>query len=355
MQLGNRLDGRFRLRLLAVCTAVLSVFAASCPGGPATAAEARTPANWRLGAAAWTFRDVTFLEAIAKTAGLGLTAIEAYEGQKLAPDSDAKLGSELSAADLARIKAALEKHRVAITSIYIHSIPGDRAQAEKIFDRVKQLGAGMIVSEPASRDLAAIEPLCEQYGIDLALHNHPTEQSEYRDPAFVAEVCKGRGPRIGACCDIGHWQRRGIDTVAGLQTLAGRIFSLHMKDLDRAKPDGHDVPWGTGEGRIADVLAELARQHVDPRIIAVEYEYNVGKSLPEIARCVAFYRSAVAGCPSAPASFGRAGPPATSRPTGRRRSSGSLSSGCRSGCGIRSPARRWRSKRSATENRSTRQ
>ncbi|MCX7414611.1 MAG: TIM barrel protein [Planctomycetia bacterium] len=261
--------------------------------GMAAAAPGAVPD--RLGVAAWTFHDVTFLEAIEKAGGLGLTRIEAFESQKLAPDDVATVAGDLSAAQIARIRGALEKHGLTLTSIYIHSIPGDEAAARKIFERVKRLGAGMIVGEPKARDLDVIEPLCEEYSIDLALHNHPDDGSEYRDPKHLATVLASHGKRIGSCCDIGHWQRRGIDTVKGLETLAGRVLGVHLKDLDAARPDGHDVPWGTGVGRVADVLAELGRQESAPRIIAVEYEYNVGKSLPEIARCVAFFRSAVAG------------------------------------------------------------
>ena len=86
------------------------------------------------------------------------------------------------------------------------------------------------------------------------------------------------------------------------------MLGVHLKDLDAARPDGHDVPWGTGVGRVADVLEELGRQQASPRIIAVEYEYNVGKSLPEIARSVAFFReqvkdSAAAATPLPPTGF----------------------------------------------------
>ena len=61
----------------------------------------------RLGVAAWTFRDVTFVEAIEKAAGLGLTRIDAFESQKLAPDDPATVAGDLSAAQIARIRGAL--------------------------------------------------------------------------------------------------------------------------------------------------------------------------------------------------------------------------------------------------------
>jgi sugar phosphate isomerase/epimerase len=279
-------DTLFAATLL-VCSLLISPGAGVAADGPAAS-------DLRLGIAAWTFREVTFLEAIERTAALGLNFIEAYEKQRLAPDSDVTLASELSEADLARIRAALDKHGITLTSIYIQTIPGDPDAAAAVFWRVKKLGCGLIVSEPSSRDLGAIEPLCDRYGISLALHNHPTGKSEYHDPAFVAQVCKGRGPRIGACCDTGHWQRSGIDPVEGLRLLEGRVLSLHLKDLDTATLDGHDVPWGTGGGRIADVLVELDRQRADPAIVAVEYEHDVGRSLPAIVRSVAFFRQAKA-------------------------------------------------------------
>ncbi|NDC62749.1 MAG: hypothetical protein EBZ59_01875 [Planctomycetia bacterium] len=278
------------------CTIALRAPAIAAGEPPAPAVGRSLPAEWRIGAAAWSFNNLAFLDAIKRTAGLGLKYIEAFEGQKVAADLDpsVKMGPDLSDEVVARIRKALEESGVTLTSIYIRRVPGEPAACRKVFDLARRLGAGMIVSEPASGDLDAIEPICEEFKIDLAIHNHPTEASEYRDPAVVARACKGRGPRIGACCDTGHWQRRGIDPIEGLRTVEGRIFSLHLKDLNERTLDGHDVPWGTGQGRIADVLAELRRQNVDPRIIAVEYEHNVGWSMPEMARCVAFFRRTIA-------------------------------------------------------------
>jgi len=293
-----------RLCLQAVCAIIVLAgiareagLAVADPQADGSAAQARSiPADWRIGAAAWSFNNVTFLDAVKRTAGLGLKYIEAFEGQRVAADLDPaiKMGADLSDEVVARIRKALDEHGVTLTSIYIRKVPGEPAACRAVFERARRLGAGMIVSEPASGDIEAIEPVCEEYKIDLAIHNHPTEASEYRDPGYVAKVCKGRGPRIGVCCDTGHWQRRGIDTIEGLRTVEGRIFSLHLKDLNERTQDGHDVPWGHGQGRIADVLAELRRQNVDPRIIAVEYEHNVAWSLPEMARCVAFFRRTIA-------------------------------------------------------------
>ena len=175
---------RFPASLHALPAAALLLAAAVLCRHAAAAVAPAVPD--RLGVAAWTFRDVTFLEAFEKTAGLGLTRIEAFESQKLAPDDPATVGGDLSAGQLARIKAALAKHGLARG----------------------------------------------EYAIALALHNHPDEASEYRDPKHLAGVLASRGPRIGACCDIGHWQRRGLDTVAGLKLLDD--IAMHYDFIRRA-------------------------------------------------------------------------------------------------------------------------
>ena len=53
-----------------------------------TAAE---PFGWRVGPPAWSFKEFTFFEAIDKTASLGMTCIEALEGQPVMPGSDSKI------------------------------------------------------------------------------------------------------------------------------------------------------------------------------------------------------------------------------------------------------------------------
>jgi hypothetical protein len=52
----------------------------------------------------------------------------------------------------------------------------------------------------------------------------------------------------------------------------------------------HDVPYGTGVGRIALVLAELKKQGFEGNI-SVEYEYNWDHSVPEIRQCIEFVRN----------------------------------------------------------------
>jgi sugar phosphate isomerase/epimerase len=148
------------------------------------------------------------------------------------------------------------------------------------------------MSEPPEDALETIDKLCEEYGINLAVHNH-AKPSHYWSPDTVLSTCQGRSKRIGACADTGHWMRSGINPVEALKKLEGRIINLHFKDLNEYGMKGHDVPWGTGVGDAKAMLAEVYRQKLKA-FFAVEYEYNWENSLPEIAQCVAFFDKAAA-------------------------------------------------------------
>jgi sugar phosphate isomerase/epimerase len=253
------------------------------------------PLGWRLGSAAWSFNRFTFFEAVEKTAALGLHYIEAFDGQRLSPEGDVKMGVDLSAEALEKVRRKLDSTGVKLTSIYIHTLPGTESECRRAFEFCRKLGIETIISEPAPETLNVIEKLCDEYHVNVAIHNHPQGSSRYWHPQEVLKVCEGRSPRLGACADLGHWQRSGIKPVDGLRLLDSRLLSVHCKDLNQLAPDGHDVPWGTGQGDIAAVLQEVHRLRLKPTLFAIEYEYNWDNNSPEIARCAEFFQRTVAG------------------------------------------------------------
>jgi sugar phosphate isomerase/epimerase len=251
-------------------------------------------AGWRIGPAAWSFNRFTLFEAVDRTAALGLRYIEAFEGQRISREIDLKLDADLPAETLARLRAKLDSVGIRLTSVYIHTLPGDAKKCRKAFDFCRQLGIETIVSEPEPESLNLIERLCDEYGIKVALHNHPRGSSRYWHPQMVLNACEGRSPRLGACADVGHWQRSGIKPADGVRLLGSRLISMHVKDLNELSPNGHDVPWGTGRGEIGELLRVVHGLRVKPTLFAVEYEYNWDNNSTDIARCVDFFRRAVA-------------------------------------------------------------
>ena len=73
-----------------------------------------------------------------------------------------------------------------------------------------------------------------------------------------------------------------------LKKLEGRIISFHFKDVNKMGHDAHDVPWGTGISDVPGMLTEIKRQGIKA-VFSIEYEYNWEHSLPEIAKCVAYF------------------------------------------------------------------
>ncbi len=273
------------LALLAGAAALPGLFFPG--GGQATAARGKP--EWKLAVQAYTFNRFSFFEAIDKAASIGLKYIEAYPGQKLEREGDVSFDHNAPLSVLARAKVKLDRARVKLVAYGVVGLGKDEAEARKVFDFAKVMGVETITAEPEKDAFDLLDKLTEEYGIDIAIHNHP-KPSTYWSPDVVLEAVKGHSPRIGACADIGHWMRSGIVPLEAVKKLEGRIISSHFKDLDRMG-DGHDVVWGTGKGDVRAVLAELHRQGFKG-VFSIEYEHNWLNSLPDVEACAKFFQTA---------------------------------------------------------------
>ena len=238
---------------------------------------------------AYTFRLFTFFEAIDKTASLGLHTIESYPGQTLSAEhGDATIQHHMDAELIPAVKAKLAGAGVTLACYGVVGLGTDEAEARAVFEFAKAMGIETVVSEPDEAAFDLVEKLIEEYGIPVAIHNHP-KPSHYWNPDTVLTACEGRSPMIGSCADTGHWMRSGVDPLEALQKLEGRIRSVHLKDLDKfgAGMDCHDMPFGRGVGDVKAWLLELRRQGVRT-VLSMEYEHKWENSLPELAECVRF-------------------------------------------------------------------
>lgn len=244
--------------------------------------------GWRLGCQAYSFNRYTFYEAVDKNASLGLRTIEAYPGQTLSSDhSDARMNESLTPELRREVLAKLSDSGIKLANYGVCGLSADEGASRRTFEFAKAMGTETIVSEPAPEAFDTIEKLCEEFQINVALHNHP-KPSRYWNPDTVLEVCRGRSKRIGACADTGHWMRSELNPLEQLKKLEGRIISFHFKDLNKFGPGAHDVPWGTGQADVKALLTEIKRQGIKA-VFSIEYEYNWTSSLPEIAQSVAYF------------------------------------------------------------------
>ncbi len=265
--------------------------APTVPSGRLTpAVRAQERLGWRLGVEAYTFHTFTFFETVDRAAELGLAFVGSLSFQKVSREIPKNFGPGLSDDELRAIRLKLDAAGVRLLTHYIQSIPGDEAGCRAVFEFGRDLGIETFMSEPDPASLPVIDRFCQEYGINVALHNHDRKASpNYWSPEAVLKVCEGRSERIGACVDVGYWIRDGIDPVAGVETLKGRLMTLQLHDLHEAGKAGHDVPWGTGAGRTEELLRKLRALGVKPTMIGLEYSRNFEDNLADVKRCAAFF------------------------------------------------------------------
>ncbi|MFZ4862209.1 sugar phosphate isomerase/epimerase family protein [Sphingobacterium sp. Mn56C] len=245
--------------------------------------------GWKLGAQAYTFRLFSFAEAVDKIAASNMRFVEAFPGQDIGSGSTEKMGYGLSAEGRTLVKKILKDKGV---TLYAFGVVGasDEAEWEKVFSFAKDMGVQVITTEPNEDQLDILSKLCDKYQIKIAIHNHP-DPSHYWKPETVLKAIEGRSKLMGAGADVGHWMRSGLDPVACLQKLNGRVYHLHFKDLNKfGVQDAHDVHWGTGKLPLQGIIDELKRQKFKG-MLSAEYEYNWENNQADVAQSAANFRA----------------------------------------------------------------
>jgi sugar phosphate isomerase/epimerase len=245
--------------------------------------------GWLVGVSQYTFRRFSLYETLGMMADLGIQSVEPaffLSLDKARPKL--QVNDDLAAEVRRELKQRLADRGLAMPTFY-SNLGAKMDRARKLFDFCKEMGVITIVAEPPAETFDAIEKLCDEYRMNVAIHNHPeSPHSKYWSPDNVLAVCKGRGKRIGACCDTGHWVRSGLDCVECLKKLEGRILGFHLKDVaEKGNRAARDVPLGQGKADYAAVLSELKRQGYRGSM-AIEYEHDSPQLLDDVAQCVAF-------------------------------------------------------------------
>jgi arylsulfatase A-like enzyme/sugar phosphate isomerase/epimerase len=251
--------------------------------------------GWDYGVQAFTFKQYSFLEAIDKADSSGVQFIESFPRQKIGEGDDSLMTFRMNSQSRAKIRERLRQRNIQYGS-YGAGKPANEAEWIAAFEFCKEMGIPTIVSEPQESEIPMLSALCDRYQINLAIHNH-AKPSHYWHPDTVLRAIAGYSKRLGACADIGHWVRSGLDPVECLRKLDGRVIELHMKDLtEKGVRAAHDVLWGTGVCNLSGVIAELERQQFRGVVIA-EYEYNWANNVPDVRTSVVNFKQMTANHP----------------------------------------------------------
>lgn len=288
----SHLSLRFAAALLFLTLALTQVRSAPAPetsGGPGTS-------EIRLGVQGYTFRESNIADALTKTREVGVRYFEAYFKHELGADLPGKFDHHMSAQTRGKILDIAKSKGVRIVSYYVDY--GETAEDwRKIFEFAQAMGMEQIATEPQPEYLDLVEKLSREFGIRVAVHNHPRPSpylTRYADPEIALEAIRNRGATIGLCADTGHWARSGFDPVSCLRRAEGRIIELHLKDIaKRGDVQAVDLPFGTGTSDALGQLRELQRQSFRGYLF-IEYENHRASLQDDVAQCVRFCRENLA-------------------------------------------------------------
>ena len=271
------------MKRILLCLAAVACLSLTAPARDDAAAEAL---GWKVGSQAYTFRAISFFETLDKLHELGIKYVEMYPGQKLKPGATATTGTKMSEADFADMQAKLQATGIKLVSFGVAGIPGKtEAEVRKHFEWAKKMGLEVLVTETVPTPV--IDKLSQEFGIKVALHNHPASWPVEQVLAATKDLSKN----IGSCSDTGHWRRAGHVPLEELKKLAGRVIELHFKDVvpTANKKGWEDAPWGTGDGDVKVMMAELKRTGFKG-YFQIEYEHGtVAELMRDLPKCVAFF------------------------------------------------------------------
>jgi sugar phosphate isomerase/epimerase len=245
--------------------------------------------GWRICCQLYTFRDRSFYEALEVLSGIGVRWVEPAFFLLLSKEEPSlKTGESLAPDKRREMKQRMNDLGIGMPNYYA-PIEADKSAYRKVFDFAKEMGVETLVAEPPLEAFETLDGLCQEYKINLAVHNHPEGSgSKYWNPETLIKACEGRSARIGACPDTGHWVRSGLDTLESLKKYQKRIITVHLKDAaESGKRDSRDVPLGTGKANFSALL----QQFYDWKwrgVMTVEYEYLSPQLVPEVTQCVKF-------------------------------------------------------------------
>lgn len=275
-------------------SAILLAFICSCGSNISKSDDTSTTtldsaSRWNIGVALWTFHNVDFPESLklADSAGINLVEPNTFHisGKEL---NDTLLG-QLSPSGIEKLKSYAQQHNITIGSLYLGG--GKTIQDWKNdFEKAKQFGVRYVTAEPPVDMWDSIDSLAGTYGMMVAIHEHWKGVSAYWHPDSVLAAIKGH-KNFGACADLGHWPKSGINSLDAVKKLDGHIIGVHLKDIAAMNnPKLLDVRVGTGIVQFPEIFEELKRQKFDGYIYIERDSIEPSGNLPSVIETVKYFR-----------------------------------------------------------------
>lgn len=157
----------------------------------------------------------------------------------------------------------------------------------------KALGATHVTLEHPSDDAHTLKlgKMGEQHGMSVAYHGHEQETFTFWDTALV------QSPKNALNLDSGHYIAAGhTDLIPLIEKQHSRILSMHTKDRQTPANGKGNLPWGTGDTPINEILQLMSKnKYKFPATIELEYQVPEGSdAVKEVQKCVEYCQKALA-------------------------------------------------------------
>jgi sugar phosphate isomerase/epimerase len=248
---------------------------------------ASNEADWETGVALYSFNRFSFVDALEKADRAGVDVVEGFFFHKLGEEFKNKTMADISGEEIKLMKKLMDQKGIKMKSMYVGGAENE-ADWRNFFEIGQEMGMDYLVGEPEKKDWDLVDKLAGEYRIKMAIHQHSKESgSLYWHPDSVLAAIKNH-PNIGACGDVGHWARSGLDPVDCLEKLEGHLLGIHLKDIDQLDENAEDVTVGTGAIDFPAVVRELERQNFEG-IVHVECEHNMEDNLTDVIQALEYF------------------------------------------------------------------
>jgi sugar phosphate isomerase/epimerase len=141
--------------------------------------------------------------------------------------------------------------------------------------------------------LKRVGSFAEKHKVYAAYHSHTQGGMNAFDAAFAASKANM------ANVDFGHYVaggNTGGTTLQFLEKFHDRIASFHMKDRTTPEHGEKNLPWGTGETPLIEIMKTVQKNKwTMPATIELEYEVpKDSDAVKEVAKCLDYCRKALA-------------------------------------------------------------
>lgn len=279
---------RFKLFFLVIVTAIFSACGSNKTASNETNVIGDSSKDLTLGVALWTFHNVDFPTSLKMADSAGLKLVEPNTFHSAGKELNDTLLGQLSPAGIEKLKGYADQLKIKIGSIYLGG--GKTIQDWKNdFEKAKQFGVRYVTAEPPVDMWDSIDSLAGVYGMMVAIHEHWKGVSAYWHPDSVLAAIKGH-KNFGACADLGHYPKSGINSLDAVKKLEGHIIGVHLKDIAAMNnPRLVDVRVGTGIVQFPEIFQELKRQKFDGYIYIERDSIETPSNVASVIETVKYF------------------------------------------------------------------